>query len=155
LQLTITQSYVLVSSWPDVHYSLTVTVIFVGHPLWWGRVCLCQRSPSWVRVPITVSDLILPFSLLSMTRRVMVEVFDPASTRVYEKVFTCGTFHSHVFSLGASNVSAFMYIFNKTFFNFLLKPNLIPISSLHSVLSARLFNKTCFYFLSKPAIYTQ
>jgi hypothetical protein len=38
----------------------------------------CQRSLSRVRV----SDLTLPFSLPPTTRRVTVEVFDPASTRV-------------------------------------------------------------------------
>jgi hypothetical protein len=47
----------------------------------------CQRGPSRVRVPwysgpyFTVSDLRLPFSSPSTTRRVTVEVFDPASTR--------------------------------------------------------------------------
>jgi hypothetical protein len=49
----------------------------------------CQRSFSRVRVPwdlrpyFTVSDLRLPFSSPPTTRRVTVEVFDPASTRVY------------------------------------------------------------------------
>jgi hypothetical protein len=48
----------------------------------------CQRSLSWVLVPwdlrpyLTVSDLRLPFSSPPTTRRVTVEVFDPASTRV-------------------------------------------------------------------------
>jgi hypothetical protein len=48
----------------------------------------CQRSLSRVRVPLdsrqyfTVSDLRLPFSSPPTSRRVMVEVFDPASTRV-------------------------------------------------------------------------
>jgi hypothetical protein len=48
----------------------------------------CQRSLSRVRVPwdlrqyFTVSDLRLPFSSPPTTRRVTVEVFDPASTRV-------------------------------------------------------------------------
>jgi hypothetical protein len=46
-----------------------------------------QRNPSLVRVPwdsrpyISVSDLRLPFSSTPTTRRVTVEVFDPASTR--------------------------------------------------------------------------
>jgi hypothetical protein len=50
----------------------------------------CQRSLSRVRVPwdlrpyFTVSDLRLPFSSPPTTRRVTVEVFDPASTRVCE-----------------------------------------------------------------------
>jgi hypothetical protein len=61
-----------------------------------GRVCLlymllvlpCQRSLSQVWVPwdsrpyFTFSDLRLPFSLSPTTRRVTVEVFVPASTRV-------------------------------------------------------------------------
>jgi hypothetical protein len=48
----------------------------------------CQRSLSPVRVPwdsrsyFTISDLRLPFSSPPTTRRVTVEVFDPASTRV-------------------------------------------------------------------------
>jgi hypothetical protein len=48
----------------------------------------CQRNLSRVRVPwdlrphFTVSDLILPISSPLTTRRVAVEVFDPASTRV-------------------------------------------------------------------------
>jgi hypothetical protein len=48
----------------------------------------CQRSLSRVRVPrdsrpyFTVSDLRLPFSSPPTTRRVTVEVLDPASTRV-------------------------------------------------------------------------
>jgi hypothetical protein len=49
----------------------------------------CQRSLSRVIVPwdlrpyFTVSDLRLPFSPPPTTRRVTVEVFDPASTRVF------------------------------------------------------------------------
>jgi hypothetical protein len=48
----------------------------------------CQRSLSRVRVPwysqsyLTLSNLRLPFSSPSTTRRITVEVFDPASTRV-------------------------------------------------------------------------
>jgi hypothetical protein len=48
----------------------------------------CQRSLSRVRVPwdsrpyFTVSDLRLRFSSSPTTRRVTVDVFDPASTRV-------------------------------------------------------------------------
>jgi hypothetical protein len=48
----------------------------------------CQRSLSWVRVPwdsrpySTLSGLRLPFSSPPTTRKVTVEVFDPASTRV-------------------------------------------------------------------------
>jgi hypothetical protein len=75
---------------------LTVTVLFL-----WGapsdeRAGLyfvhtagpCQRNLSRVRVPwdsrpyFTISDLRLPFLSPPTTRRVTVEVFDPASTRV-------------------------------------------------------------------------
>jgi hypothetical protein len=51
----------------------------------------CQRSLSRVRVPwysrpyFTVSDLRLPFSSPPTTRRVTVEVFDPASTQGSEE----------------------------------------------------------------------
>jgi hypothetical protein len=71
-------------------------LVFVGHPLWredGSLICtscwLCQRSLSWVRVAcdsrphFTVSDLRLPFSSPPTTRRVTVEVFDPASTQVF------------------------------------------------------------------------
>jgi hypothetical protein len=75
---------------------VTVTVLF-----WWGAlsdersgmsfVCAagpCQRSLSRVQVPwdfrpyFTVSNLRLPFTSPPTTRRVTVELFDPASTRV-------------------------------------------------------------------------
>jgi hypothetical protein len=52
-----------------------------------------QRSLFRIRVPwdsrsyFTVSDLRLPFSSSSMTRRVTVEVFDPASTRVNKRLY--------------------------------------------------------------------
>jgi hypothetical protein len=74
---------------------VTVTVLF-----FWGALSdetsglsfvyaagPCQRSLSRVRVPwdsrpyFTVSHLRLPFSSPPTTRRVTVEVFDPASTR--------------------------------------------------------------------------
>jgi hypothetical protein len=71
-------------------------LVYVGRPLWReAESVFCiyaagprQRSLSRVRVPwdswpyFTVSDLRLPFLLPSTTRRVTVEVFDPASTRV-------------------------------------------------------------------------
>jgi hypothetical protein len=82
-------------SWPDINYSLTVTVLSL-----WGvhsdeRTCVSfvyaagprQCRVSWVRVPLdswpyfTVSDLRLPFSSPPTTHRVTVEIFDPASTR--------------------------------------------------------------------------
>jgi hypothetical protein len=53
----------------------------------------CQRSLARIRVPwdsrpyFAVSDLRLPFSSPPTSRRVMVEVFDPASTRVTPSVF--------------------------------------------------------------------
>jgi hypothetical protein len=69
-------------------------LVFCGAPsLTRRRVCFlydagpCQRSLSLVRVPwdsrpyFTASDLRLPFSSSPTTRRVTVEVFDPASTR--------------------------------------------------------------------------
>jgi hypothetical protein len=74
---------------------VTVTVLFLWGALSDERTGLCfiyaagpcQRSLSLVRVPwdsrpyFTVSDLRLPFSSPPTTRRVTVEVFDPASTR--------------------------------------------------------------------------
>jgi hypothetical protein len=70
-------------------------LVLVGRPLWREdgsvfSICCwpCHRSLSRVRVPwdsrpyFTVSDLRLPFSSPPTTRRVTVEVFDPASTRV-------------------------------------------------------------------------
>jgi hypothetical protein len=88
---------------------VTVTVLFL-----WGAlsdetsglsfVCAagpCQRSLSRVRVPwdprpyFTVSDLRLPFSSPPSTRRVTVEVFDPASTRGETVcVFVCSLYIS-------------------------------------------------------------
>jgi hypothetical protein len=75
--------------------ALTITVLFL-----WGDLSdermgpsfvyaagPCQRSLSWARVSLdslpyfTVSDLRLPFPSPPTTRRVTVEVFDPASTR--------------------------------------------------------------------------
>jgi hypothetical protein len=83
-------------SWPDIYYTLIITVLFL-----WGALCdertglsflyaagPRQRSLSRIRVPrdslpyFTLSDLRLPFSSPPTTRRVTVEVFDPASTRV-------------------------------------------------------------------------
>jgi hypothetical protein len=80
----------------DIYYSLTITVLFLWGALSDEKTGLSfvyatvprQRTPSWIRVPLvswpyfTVSDLRLPFSSLATTRRVKVEVFDPASTRV-------------------------------------------------------------------------
>jgi hypothetical protein len=64
-------------------------LIFVGRPLSFVHAAgPCQRSLSRARVPwysqpyFTVSDLRLPFSSPPTTRRVTLEVFDLASTRV-------------------------------------------------------------------------
>jgi hypothetical protein len=81
-----------------MEYGIRPTVTFL---ILWGAlseertdlsfVCAadpCQRSLSRVLVPwdlrpyFTLSDLRLPFSSPPTTRRVTVEVFDPASTRV-------------------------------------------------------------------------
>jgi hypothetical protein len=76
---------------------VTVTVLFLWGALsdeWSGLYFVyaagpCQRSLSQARVPwdlrpyFTVSDLRLPFSSPPTTRRVTVEVFDPASTQVF------------------------------------------------------------------------
>jgi hypothetical protein len=84
-------------SWPDNYYCLTITVLFLCGALSDERTCLsfiyaagpCQRSLSRIRVPwysrshLTASYLRLPSSSPPTTRRVTVEVFDPASTRVW------------------------------------------------------------------------
>jgi hypothetical protein len=81
---------------PDLYYMCdSYTVLFLWGALSDKRSGLsfvyaagpCQRSLSRIRVPsdlrpyFTVSDLRLPFSSPPTTRRVTVEVFDPASTR--------------------------------------------------------------------------
>jgi hypothetical protein len=80
---------------PDLDYCLTVARFLVWGALSDERTGLpfaiaagpCQRSLSRVRVPsesrpyFAVSNLRLPFSSPPTTRRVTVEVFDPASTR--------------------------------------------------------------------------
>jgi hypothetical protein len=80
---------------PDLDYCLTFAGLLVWGILSDERTGLpftiaagpCQRSLSRVRVPwdsrpyFAVSDLRLPFSSSPTTRRVTVEVFDPASTR--------------------------------------------------------------------------
>jgi hypothetical protein len=80
---------------PDFYYCQTVAGLFLWGALSDERTGLsfihaagpCQRNLSLVRVPwdsrpyFTVSDLRLPFSSPPTTRRVTVEVFDPASTR--------------------------------------------------------------------------
>jgi hypothetical protein len=85
--------------WPDIYFCLTVMFLFPWGALSDERMGLsfvyaagpCQRSLSRVRVPwysrqyFTVSDLRLPFSSPPTTRRVTVEVFDPATTRVVLK----------------------------------------------------------------------
>jgi hypothetical protein len=82
---------------PDLYYCQTFACLFMWGVLSDERTGLScaiatgprQRSNSRVRVPcnsrpyFTVSDLRLPFSSPPTTRRVTVEVFDPASTRVW------------------------------------------------------------------------
>jgi hypothetical protein len=83
-------------SWPDIYYFLTVTVLFLWDALSEERTGLSfvyaagprQHSLSLVQIPwdswpsCTVSDLRLPFPSPPTTRRVTVEVSDPASTRM-------------------------------------------------------------------------
>jgi hypothetical protein len=80
---------------PDFYYCQTFAGLFMWDALSDERTGLSfttsagprQRSHSQVRVPshslpyFTVSDSRLPFSSPPTTRRVTVEVFDPASTR--------------------------------------------------------------------------
>jgi hypothetical protein len=101
LRLTVSQSVSLGiepirGSWPDTYFSLTITVLFLWGALSDERMGLFfvyaagprQCSLSLVRVLwdswpyFTVSDLRLRFSSPLTTRRVTVEVLDPASTRV-------------------------------------------------------------------------
>jgi hypothetical protein len=84
----------------QIFISFTVTVLFLWGALSDERTGLSfvyaagprQRSLSRVRVPwnsrpyFTVSVLRLPFSSPPTTRRVTVEVFDPASTRVWTRI---------------------------------------------------------------------
>jgi hypothetical protein len=89
-----------------------ITCVIVTVLFFWGAlsdersglsfVCAagpCQRSLSLVQVPwnlrpyFTVSDLRLPFSSPPTTRRITVEVFDPASTRVH---ITDWTIHTYI-----------------------------------------------------------
>jgi hypothetical protein len=112
---------------PDINYCLTITVLFLWAALSDERMGLSfvyatgprECSPSWVWDPLisrpyfTVSDLRLPFSSPPTTRRVTVEVFDPASTRVPHQgvIFTwiiyknsvCTSQETHRFS--ATNIS--------------------------------------------------
>jgi hypothetical protein len=83
--------------WPDINYCLTIMVLFLWDALSDERTGLYfvyatgphQCSPSWDRGPLvsrpyfTVSDLRLPFLSPPTTCRGTVEVFDPASTRVF------------------------------------------------------------------------
>jgi hypothetical protein len=102
LQPTVSRPVYLGAKHPSGAYDqifitcVTVTVLFLWGALSDKRSGLsfvyaagpCQRSLSRVRVPwdsrpyFTVSHLRLPFSSPPMTRRVTVEVFGPASTRV-------------------------------------------------------------------------
>jgi hypothetical protein len=89
------------------YYYLTVTVLFLWGALSDERTGLSflhaagssQRGLSRVRVPwysrpyFTVLDLRLSISSPLMIRRVMVEVFDPASTRVNCRLRTCSAYN--------------------------------------------------------------
>jgi hypothetical protein len=76
-------------SWPDIYYCLTVTVLFLwsalsdertGLSCCWLLLAQSFSSPSpLIRPYFTVSDLRLPVLSPPTTRRVTVEVFDPAS----------------------------------------------------------------------------
>jgi hypothetical protein len=101
LRLTVSQS---VSLGVEPHLGLMTRylllfdsygIVFLGRPLWRkGSLAFVyavgprQRSLYGVRLPwdswpyFTVSDLRLPFSSPHTTRRVMVEVFEPASKQV-------------------------------------------------------------------------
>jgi hypothetical protein len=86
--------------WPDFYYCQTVAGLLIWGGLSDERTGLCftisagprQRSHSRVPVPwnsrpyFTVSDSRLPFSSPRTTRRVTVEVFYHASTRVSERM---------------------------------------------------------------------
>jgi hypothetical protein len=94
-----------------MYYSLTVTVLFLWSSLSDERTGLsfvyaagpCQRSLSRVRGPwdsrpyFTLSDLRLPVSSPLTTRRLTVEVFNPASPRacllviLETSLYICGT----------------------------------------------------------------
>jgi hypothetical protein len=93
------------------HDQIFITCVTVTILLLWGApsdersglsfVCAagpCQRSLSRVRVPwdlrpyFTVTDLRLPISSPFTTRRVTVEVFDWASTRVWAVVVSSGEY---------------------------------------------------------------
>jgi hypothetical protein len=87
----------------NINYCLTITVLFLWGALSDERTGQSfvhatgprQRSASWVRVPLfswpyfTVSDSRFPFSSPPTTRRVTVEVFDPASTRFTYNFYHC------------------------------------------------------------------
>jgi hypothetical protein len=101
---------VLVSS---THLGLTISVLLlsdscgvvdVGRSLWrenGSAVIIAaaprQRSHSWVRVPrnswphFTLSDLRLPFSSPPTTRRITVELFESASTRLVLSYYSLTT----------------------------------------------------------------
>jgi hypothetical protein len=106
-------------SWPDIYFSLKIRVLFFWGVLSDEMTSLTfvyaagprQLSLSWVRVPwdsrpyFTVSDLSLPFLLPPTTRRVTVEVFEPASTRVPHLL----TYFTRLYKVPASEVLAWRW----------------------------------------------
>jgi hypothetical protein len=100
---------------PDFYYRRTVAGLLMWGAFSDGRTGLLftiaagpsQRSHSLVRSPLdsrpyfTVSDLRLPISSPPTTRRVTVEVFDPASTQV-ERVSSQTQSQSHITTDGQS-----------------------------------------------------
>jgi hypothetical protein len=104
LRPTVSQSWNKAPIWglrPNFYYHRTVAGLLMWGALSDERTGLsftiaagpCQRSHSLVRAPLdsrpyfTVSGLRLPISSPPTTRRVTVEVFDPASTRVIFREF--------------------------------------------------------------------
>jgi hypothetical protein len=70
---------------PDLHYLCeSYALAFVGRPVWReiGSVLSWVRIPCDLRLYFTVSHLRILFSSPPTARRVTLEVFDPASTRI-------------------------------------------------------------------------
>jgi hypothetical protein len=101
-QIIITCMTITVFLWGALSDERTgLTFIYAAGP--------CQRTLSLVRAPwvsrpyLTVSYLRLPFSSPPTTRRVTVEVFDPASTQGYSVLLVCVLSSSVLYLLGVLN----------------------------------------------------